>query len=91
MIGGCDMPGFVKFIADFSHNLGLNRFHLVGHSFGGGIALHYALRFPHEIERLVLVNSMGLGKEVALWVRFLVFPGISAVPWGSCTRRTQGC
>jgi len=62
---------FVKFVEGFSHKLGLKRFHLLGHSFGGGIALHYALRFPHEIKSLVLVNSMCLDKEIALWVRFL--------------------
>jgi len=62
---------FVKFVEDFTCSLGLNRFHLVGHSIGGGIALHYALKFPHKISKLVLVSSMFLGKEIALWIRVL--------------------
>jgi len=66
-----DISEFTSFVEDFSHNLGLKRFHLVGHSVGGGIALHYAVKFPHKIAKLVLVNSMSLGKEIALWVSVL--------------------
>ena len=65
---------FAEFVRGFSHNLELKCFHLVGHSVGGGIALHYALKFPHEVKKLVLVNSICLGKEIALWVRFLSSP-----------------
>jgi len=71
MDGDCDIPEFAEFVEDFTHSLGLERFHLVGHSLGGGIALHYALKFPHKIGKLVLVSSLCLGKEIALWVRFL--------------------
>jgi len=69
-----DMSDFVEFIEDFATNLGLNCFHLIGHSFGSGIALRYALKFPKKITKLVLVNSIYLGKEIALWVRILSRP-----------------
>ena len=71
MDGDCDIPEFAEFVEDFTHSLGLKRFHLVGHSLGGGIALHYALKFPHKVGKLVLISSLCLGKEIALWVRFL--------------------
>ena len=71
MDGNHGMPEFVEFLDDFICNLELERVHLVGHSVGGGIALHYALKFPHKIGKLVLVSSMCLGREVALWVRVL--------------------
>ena len=74
MSDSCDISEFVEFVRGFSHNLGLKRLYLVGHSIGGGIALHYTLRFPHDIAKLVLVDSMCLGKEIALWVRFLSAP-----------------
>ncbi len=64
------IPELTDFIDDFSRELGLESFHLVGHSLGGGIALNYALKFPHRIRKLVLVSSMCLGREIALWVRF---------------------
>ena len=69
--GSYSIAEFVDFVEDFTRGLGLERFHLVGHSLGGGIALHYALKFPHRLGKLVLVNSLCLGNEIALWVRFL--------------------
>lgn len=74
---GFRLSQFVAFIEDFSQTLGLERFHLMGHSLGGGIALHYALQFPQRIEGLVLVSSWCLGIETALWVRVLSRPVIS--------------
>lgn len=84
-----DLPGFgssqcyqgsyyisemVDFIDDFAGSLGLKSFYLMGHSFGGGIALHYTLRFPSKIRKLVLVSSLCLGKEIAWWVRIFSSP-----------------
>jgi len=66
-----DLSEYVTFVEDFSYNLGLKHFHLVGHSLGGGIAMHYALKYPDKINRLVLISSLCLGKEIALWARFL--------------------
>lgn len=71
MDGDHGISEFVQFVEDFTHSLGLKRFHLIGHSVGGGIALRYALKFPYKVGKLVLVSSMCLGKEIALWVRVL--------------------
>jgi len=65
------LPEFVAFVEDFSNSLSLKRFHLIGHSLGGSIALYYTLKYPHKIDRLVLVSSLCLGKEIALWARIL--------------------
>ena len=43
---------------------------------GGGTALSLALESPQRVEKLVLVNSLGLGEEIALWVRLLCAPTI---------------
>lgn len=69
-----DLSSYVTFVEDFSRSLGLGHFHLVGHSLGGGIALRYALDFPHRIKRLVLVSSLCLGSEIALWARIMSRP-----------------
>jgi 4,5:9,10-diseco-3-hydroxy-5,9,17-trioxoandrosta-1(10),2-diene-4-oate hydrolase len=62
---------YVSFIEYFSNYLGLDRFSLIGHSIGGYMAAQYALKYPDKVSKLVLVNSLGLGKEIALWVRVL--------------------
>lgn len=68
--GELRIPQLVDFVDRFSEKVGLKTFHLMGHSLGGGIALNYALKFPSKVKKLVLVSSMCLGKEIALWVRF---------------------
>jgi len=41
-------------------SLGLNRITLLGHSFGGAIALTYSLRYPEHVKRLILVSTSGM-------------------------------
>ncbi len=41
-------------------SLGIERFALVGHSMGGMLATRYALMHPKQVERLTLVNPIGL-------------------------------
>ena len=47
----------------------------VGQSFGGGVAMQLAYQFPERCERLVLVDSGGLGREVNFLLRALTAPG----------------
>ena len=39
--------------------LGFERWAVLGHSFGGHVALEYALRYPHSLSHLVLLDSGG--------------------------------
>jgi pimeloyl-ACP methyl ester carboxylesterase len=74
--GNYYIPELAKFVGSFSENLELESFHLIGHSLGGGVALNYALESPHKIRKLVLVSSLCLGREIALWVRLLSIPAV---------------
>jgi pimeloyl-ACP methyl ester carboxylesterase len=55
--------------------LGHERATIVGHSLGGGIAMQFAYQFPERSERIVLVSSGGLGREVHLLLRAAALPG----------------
>ena len=68
--GDHGVDDFVEFIDDFALSVGLTSFYLVGHSMGGAIAMRYALEFQHKVKKLVIVDGMGVGKEIAPWVRF---------------------
>jgi pimeloyl-ACP methyl ester carboxylesterase len=59
--------------------LGIDRATVVGHSLGGGIAMQFAYQFPERCERLVLVASGGLGREVHLLLRAASLPGADYV------------
>ncbi len=56
--------------------LGVTKPILVGHSTGGMLAAHYALLYPAEVERLVLVNPIGLEDWTAKGL-----PPISIAQW----------
>jgi pimeloyl-ACP methyl ester carboxylesterase len=74
--GNYYIPELSIFINKFAKFLKLKKFYIIGHSLGGGIALNYALKFPAKIKKLVLVSSLGLGREVALWLRLLSLPTV---------------
>ncbi len=59
--------------------LGIERATLVGQSLGGGVAMQLAYQHPELCERLVLVGSGGLGREVSWMLRALTLPGAEYV------------
>ena len=62
--------------------LGHRRVTVVGHSLGGGIAMQFAYEYPVFTERMVVVSSGGLGREVHPLLRAATLPGAELVlPW----------
>jgi pimeloyl-ACP methyl ester carboxylesterase len=53
-------------VLEVASRLGVRRFTIVGHSMGGLLALDLAIRGERSVERLVLVNSVGLGSAPIL-------------------------
>lgn len=47
-------------LSEVVDRLALRRFHLVGHSLGAAISLHFAHRHPQLVDRLVLVSAAGI-------------------------------
>jgi pimeloyl-ACP methyl ester carboxylesterase len=62
-------------LRDLLLTLGHERATVVGHSLGGGIAMQLLYNFPEIAERLVLVSSGGLGREVSPVLRAAALPG----------------
>ncbi len=67
-------PYLAQFVNDFLETQNINRACLIGHSLGGGVTLQFAIQFPDKVEKLVLVNSAGLGKDVHLMFRLPTLP-----------------
>jgi pimeloyl-ACP methyl ester carboxylesterase len=66
-------------LRDLMDNLGYERAPVVGQSLGGGVAMQFAYQFPERCERLVPVDSGGLGREVTFYLRMLTLPGFEPV------------
>ena len=77
--GDYSLGAFASGVRDLLVTLGIERATVVGHSLGGGVALQLAYQFPERVERLVLVNSGGLGKEVHAILRAVSLPGSELV------------
>jgi pimeloyl-ACP methyl ester carboxylesterase len=77
--------GFANAMRDLLVLLGVERATVVGHSLGGGVAMQLAYQYPELVERLVLVASGGLGREVNPVLRLTSLPGAS-VAVGVSTR-----
>jgi len=74
-------------IRDLLTTIGVERATIVGHSLGGGVAMQFFYQFPQRTERLVLVSSGGLGREVSPLLRGAALPGASALLGVAAHRR----
>lgn len=73
--GDYSLGAYATVLRDLLEALGYRRATVVGHSLGGGIAMQFAYQFPDRCERLILVASGGLGREVSLLLRAATLPG----------------
>lgn len=77
--GDYSLGAYASGVRDTMVALGHDRATIVGHSLGGGIAMQFAYQFPERCERLVLVSSGGLGREVHPLLRAATLPGSELV------------
>ncbi len=77
--GDYSLGAFATLLRDLLEKLGHASATIVGHSFGGGVALQLAYQYPEYAERIVLVASGGLGREVSWVLRAAALPGAELV------------
>jgi pimeloyl-ACP methyl ester carboxylesterase len=77
--GDYSLGAYASGVRDLLGMLGYESGTVIGHSLGGGIALQLAYQFPEYTERLVLVSSGGLGREVSPLLRAATLPGSELV------------
>jgi pimeloyl-ACP methyl ester carboxylesterase len=82
--GDYSLGAMASTLRDLIVALGYKRATVVGQSYGGGIAMQFAYQYPERCERLVLVDSGGLGSEVNPLLRMLTLPGSEAVLLVAC-------
>jgi pimeloyl-ACP methyl ester carboxylesterase len=78
-VGDLSLGGFASTLRDLLIALGHEHATVVGQSLGGGVAMQLAYQYPERCERLVLVSSGGLGREVNRLLKLLSLPGSAAV------------
>lgn len=86
-----DLPGFGRsdkpnapytleymaaFVRDFLDAIAVPRVTLVGHSFGGAVALRFALDFPKRLEKLGLMEPAALARRASPLLLLMTLPGV---------------
>ena len=84
--GDYSLGAYANSLRDLLTALDIDRVTVVGQSLGGGVAMQLAYQHPELCERLVLISSGGLGREVSWLLRLLSAPGSElvlkvAAPW----------
>jgi pimeloyl-ACP methyl ester carboxylesterase len=77
--GDHSIGAFATWLRDVVEALEIERATFVGHSLGGGVVMQFAYQFPDYVERMVLVSSGGLGREVSAFIRAASLPGAEKV------------
>ena len=72
--GDYSLGAYASGVRDLMVSLGHDSATFVGHSLGGGVVMQLAYQFPERCERLVLVDSGGLGREVNFLLRAATLP-----------------
>ncbi len=80
--GDHSIGAFATWLRDALEALEIERATFVGHSLGGGVVMQFAYQFPDYVERMVLVSSGGLGREVSALIRAASLPGAEWVLGG---------
>jgi 4,5:9,10-diseco-3-hydroxy-5,9,17-trioxoandrosta-1(10),2-diene-4-oate hydrolase len=85
-----DMYDLVRFIGDFLETQKIDKASLVGNSLGGGLVLLFALQYPQKVEKLVLVDNAGMGKDVILDFKLCSLPLLGELLIRPSRRTTAG-
>lgn len=68
------LGAFANDMRDLLGTLGIDRVTIVGHSYGGGVAMQFAYQYPHLVERIVLVSPGGVAEDVSAALRLAALP-----------------
>ena len=72
-----DFAGNARLLSELLVSTGVERAVLVGHSWGGGVALQMALDHPEQVAGLCLVSSIGSRLAWTWWDRVMAQPGLA--------------
>lgn len=59
-----NLDAFIEDIEALREEFGISELNLMAHSFGGIIAMKYAIKYPENIQNLMLINSIGASSDI---------------------------
>jgi len=64
---------YVNWLNNFVSSQGLEKFFLIGHSFGGRVAIKFVIKHPEKVETLILCGSAGIKPESGFKTKIIFF------------------
>jgi proline iminopeptidase len=58
------IDNFIKDIDGLRQSFGIKKLNLMAHSWGGLLALKYAIKYPDKVKSLILINSIGASNGI---------------------------
>ncbi len=68
-----------RFVAGFLESQGVSKAHVVGNSMGGIVSLQFAVDYPQMVNKLVLVDPAGFGRDVHVSFRLQSLPVLGEI------------
>lgn len=82
--GDYSLSAHAATIRDLLDSLGIDSVTMVGHSYGGGVAMQMLYLFPQMVDGICLIDSGGFGQEVNPVLRAASLPGSGiAIPFAA--------
>jgi len=66
-----NVTNYVKWLFDFTNFLNLEKFFVLAHSFGGRVAIKFAVNYPEKLKGLILCSSAGIKPKPGLKTRII--------------------
>jgi pimeloyl-ACP methyl ester carboxylesterase len=73
------VAAYANAMRDLLSVIGVDRATVIGHSFGGGVAMQFAYQYPERCERLVLVSTGGVSAEIHPVLRLASAPNADLI------------
>lgn len=79
-----NLDDYISFVQMFARSVDLEKFSLAGHSFGGQIAIGYAVKYPNFVNKLILIAAARIMRRKKLKVKlFSILTTIGNIPFSA--------
>lgn len=57
------IDNYVEWVKNFCEEYNLSQIFLLGHSFGGAVAVKFSIKHPEQVKKLILIDSSGIRRK----------------------------
>ena len=75
--GDYSLNSQAEFLRGFMTAFSIESATLIGNSMGGGVSLKFVRSYPDCVDKLVLVDTMGMGREINWAIKLITLPAIA--------------